>query len=58
MVMAVPAWAVNGTHTLDPQIPMGRREDRVRLTLVAIAAPPRVSQCVCVLTTSKHMSTL
>ena len=25
----------------------GRREDRVRLTVVAIAAPSRVSQCVC-----------
>jgi hypothetical protein len=30
-----------------PQRPVGRREDRVRLKLVAIAAPSCVPQCVC-----------
>ena len=31
----------------EPQRPVGRREDRVRLKLVAIAAPSCVPQCVC-----------
>ncbi len=30
----------------ETQITVGRKEDRVRLTLVAIAAPSHVSQCV------------
>jgi hypothetical protein len=32
---------------MEQHIPLGTREETVRLTLVAIAAPSRVSQCVC-----------
>jgi hypothetical protein len=46
---AAEDWVRQGYQLIarDPQRPVGRREERVRLTLVAIAAPLRVSQCVC-----------